>query len=105
MSRLASSSGTRVALLINRGHPRRMPGGEHQSWMRGLVATQARRATVVTLGLSLNIVIQLMNLLDVFAGAPPWVLIAIFMIQILALGVAIVVLVLNLRERRARPHR
>jgi hypothetical protein len=73
--------------------------------MRSLVATQARRTTVVALALSLNLVIQLMNLLDVFDGAATWVLIAVITITFSLLGVAIVVLVLNLRERRARSDR
>jgi hypothetical protein len=73
--------------------------------MRSLVATQARRTTVVALALSLNLVIQLMNLLDVFDGAATWVLITIITITFSLLGVAIVVLVLNLRERRARSDR
>jgi hypothetical protein len=73
--------------------------------MRSLVATQARRTTVVALALSLNLVIQLMNLLDVFDGAATWVLMTVITITFSLLGVAIVVLVLNLRERRARSDR
>jgi hypothetical protein len=78
---------------------------EHRGWMRSLVATQARRTTVVALALSLNLVIQLMNLLDVFDGAATWVLMTVITITFSLLGVAIVVLVLNLRERRARSDR
>jgi hypothetical protein len=73
--------------------------------MRSLVAPQARRTTVVALALSLNLVIQLMNLLDVFDGAATWVLMTVITITFSLLGVAIVVLVLNLRERRARSDR
>jgi membrane protein YdbS with pleckstrin-like domain len=73
-------------------------GADHQNWMQGLVATQGRRTTVLAVALSVNLVIQLMNLLDVFDGAPTWVLIVVFAVQILLLVVIITLLVVNLRE-------
>ncbi len=90
--------------MINNGHSRRVTGAEREGRMRGLVATQARRTTVVALALSVSLVIQVMNLLDVFDGAPTGVWIAVITIQISLVGVMIAVSVLNLRERRTRPH-
>jgi hypothetical protein len=105
MSSRTSSGITRVALLINGCQSHSVTPARPQGWMRSLIATQARRVTVVGLALSVNLVIQVTNLLHGFDGAPTWVLIAVATIQILAFGVATVVLVLNLRERRTPPRR
>jgi len=92
-------------LLIDDRQSRRVIRAEQRGWMRGLMATQARRSTVVTLALFLSLVIQLMNLLDVFDGASTGLWIAVFTIQILLLAVVIIVPVVGMRERGTRPRR
>jgi hypothetical protein len=88
--------------LISNGHPPGVTSAEHKGWMRGLVATEERRTVLLTLALGVNLVLQLMNLLDAFDGAPTWVWIAVFMIQTLLLVVMVIVGVVGFRERRAR---
>jgi membrane protein YdbS with pleckstrin-like domain len=76
-----------------------------KGWMSKVLATQAHRTAVVTLALVLSLVIQVLNLLDVFDGAPTEVGVAVIAIQVLLLAVMVAVSVLNLRERRSRPDR
>jgi hypothetical protein len=92
-----------VALLIISEHARRVTSAERKGRLRGLVATQERRLTLLSLALGVNLVLQLMNLLDVFDGAPAWVWIAVFTVQGLLLAVLVIVSVFQIRERRTRP--
>jgi hypothetical protein len=93
---------TSVASSIENGHPRRVTSTDHEGWLRGLVATEERRSVLLTLALGVNLVLQVLNLLDVFDGAPTWVWIAVFTIQTLLLVVMVAVGVVGIRERRAR---
>ena len=79
-----------------------MSGVGERSWARGLMATQERRTTVLTLAVALNLVIVLLNLLDVFEGAPTAVSIAVLTLQTVLLLVIIGALVVIRRTATTR---
>jgi hypothetical protein len=68
---------------INHRHAARVTRAEREGWLRGLLATPERRRALVALALLFSLVIQLMNLLDVFDGAAAGVWIAVIAAQIL----------------------
>ena len=79
-----------------------MTSARHEGGLRRLVATEERRTVLLTLALGVNLVLQVLNLLDVFDGAATWVWIAVFTIQTLLLVVMVIVGVVGIGERRAR---
>jgi hypothetical protein len=77
---------------------------ERKGRLRKLLATPERRRALVALALLVSLVIQVLNLLDVFDGAAAGVWIAVIAAQIL-LSAVVVASVLDIRGRRAGPHR
>lgn len=68
-----------------------------------MFANRAKRGVLFSVALAINALVVLLNVFDVFDRAPAVVLVAVFAIEILfVLPVLIAVLVLNLRDNRAR---
>jgi uncharacterized membrane protein len=79
-----------------------MATADRRSWLGRLMATRERRTALATVAVIVGLVLQVMNLLDVFDGAPAWVGAAVLVLLVLVLAVVIAVAVLDVRERRAR---
>lgn len=92
-------------MKINHRHAAHVTRAERKGRLRRLLATPERRRALVALALLVSLVIQVLNLLDVFDGAAAGVWIAVIAAQILLLAVMVVASVLDIRGRRAGPHR
>ncbi len=89
--------------MIKNSHRRRVTGSEPKSGLRGLFANRAKRGVLLSVALAINALIVLLNVFDVFDRAPAVALVAVSAIEILfVLPVLIAVLILNLRDNRAR---
>ncbi len=83
------------------GHTAHVARGEPTGWGRRLLADPARRSLLATVAVIAGLVLQVINLLDVFDGAPAWVWVAVFTAYVLILGVVLTVAYLNIRDARA----
>lgn len=78
---------------------------EWKGWLRGLFATEERRQALLYVAVGTSLVSQALNLTGVFDGAPVVVYVVMAMVYGVLLTLLVALLVIRLRERRARRNR
>ena len=59
-----------------------MGAADRTGWLSRLMATEDRRTSLATVAVVVGLVLQLMNFLDLFDGAPAWVWAAVLVLLV-----------------------